>query len=406
MNTIGVYSSSGMAISSAAFGYSPVLAHVPPTVSDIGTASGMFRVGQIWIDATSSFAYMLASLSPSGGHVSANWILLSSSGGALNTLTGNSGGPIGPSAGNIDILGNNLFSVVGAANALTITPLSTAYPITPYVVGPSGQAGYQTIQSAINAAALTATSSAPNTVFIQPGQYTEDLTIANFVNLVGLPSDPAASSVFITGNAVYSNTDPAGSVSFAGLVFISPNASPAIDLQDILGGSSNTSFAACRFGGPAQGTGTNCRFGVSKNLNFLNCVFHAPNGTKNFEGTSGMIFFNNGTIEAGDTQSTLDAAGLLVQSSQCADSFSLSNGGAFYSLFSLTGSNGVPDAVATCRLNCVVFLVQSVMNVSSTYIIDGNGPADSGAVLYSSLSCLGSSSFDPDLTLTPITAIP
>lgn len=406
MNPIGVYSSSGSAVSSAAFGYSAVMSYSPPTTSDIASTAGLFRAGQVWIDLSTSFVYMLTSLGASQGVVSANWVLISSSGGALNTLTGNSGGPIGPSAGNIDILGNNLFTVVGAANSLTLTPESSAYPITPFVVGPVGQAGYQTIQSAINAAALTATSSAPNTVFIQPGQYTENLTMTNFVNLVALPQDMAGASVYIIGNATYANTDPAGFGAFSGLVFISPNASPAFDMQDSMGGTSNTSFLGCRFGGPGQGSGTNLKFGVGKNLTLTQCVIHAPNGAKNFDGTSGMIFCSNSVIESGDTPSTLDNAGILVQSSQCSDSFSLNNAAAFYALFSLVGSNGASDAIATCKLNCSVFLVQSVIIAASLYIVDGNGPADSGSVVYSSLSCLGSSTFDPDLTLTPIVAIP
>lgn len=56
-----------------------------------------------------------------------------------------------------------------------------SYPITPFVVGLVGQAGYQTIQSAINAAHAVG----EGTVYIQPGIYAEDLILYDKVDLWG-----------------------------------------------------------------------------------------------------------------------------------------------------------------------------------------------------------------------------
>lgn len=64
----------------------------------------------------------------------------------------------------------------------TINSPNASYPITPYVVGPSGQAGYQTIQSALNAA----NAAGGGTVYVQPGIYTENLILYNAVDLWGV----------------------------------------------------------------------------------------------------------------------------------------------------------------------------------------------------------------------------
>src|SRR5574338_1523545 len=56
-----------------------------------------------------------------------------------------------------------------------------SYPITPYVVGPTGQAGYQTIQSAIDAA----NDAGGGMVYVQFGTYTENLTFYSGIQLFG-----------------------------------------------------------------------------------------------------------------------------------------------------------------------------------------------------------------------------
>ena len=57
----------------------------------------------------------------------------------------------------------------------------STYPITPYVVGPIGQAGYQTIQAALNAAH----TAGGGTVYVQPGIYAENLRLYDKVDLWG-----------------------------------------------------------------------------------------------------------------------------------------------------------------------------------------------------------------------------
>lgn len=59
--------------------------------------------------------------------------------------------------------------------------ITTDFPITPYVVGPETQAGFTTIQSAINAA----NDAGGGLVYVQNGTYTEDLTLYDGVLIRG-----------------------------------------------------------------------------------------------------------------------------------------------------------------------------------------------------------------------------
>jgi hypothetical protein len=136
----------------------------------------------------------------------------SASGAGVTTITGDSGGAISPTAGNINLKGlGDLYNVVGSGSTLTITPTAGAFPVSPYIVGPVGQAGYQTIQSAITAAS----GAGGGTVWIQPGTYTENLTLAANVALIGsgnlvriLGGTATQSSVNIIGNHTAASTGP------------------------------------------------------------------------------------------------------------------------------------------------------------------------------------------------------
>lgn len=81
-------------------------------------------------------------------------------------------------------------------------PSTGEFPITPFVVGPSGQAGYQTIQAALDAA----NAAGGGTVYIQGGSYTENLTLYNDVDMKGVPPTPLDDSVFINGTHALPST--------------------------------------------------------------------------------------------------------------------------------------------------------------------------------------------------------
>lgn len=146
----------------------PFIADRAPTSSDI-----LYPLGKRWIWKGHN-EYVLISFNTFAGAITANWVV------STNT---------------------NLF------------------PITPYVVGPIGQAGYQTIQAAIDAAH----AAGGGTVWIQQGQYTENLILYDqvyFMAVCGI-SQGINEGVQIFGT----HTPPlAGHVEFNGIFFASPTA--------------------------------------------------------------------------------------------------------------------------------------------------------------------------------------
>jgi hypothetical protein len=141
--------------------------------------------------------------------------------GVVETLTGNSGGAVPATGNNINIVGANTNIVVGTpgSSTLTIEASPQGFPITPYVVGPGGYAGYQTINSAY-AAAIAVGAGAD--IFVMGGSYNENLTMVAGYNLVGYPGDQnSANSVNLTGTITYSG---GGTVSVTGINLISSSA--------------------------------------------------------------------------------------------------------------------------------------------------------------------------------------
>lgn len=128
---------------------------------------------------------------------SGNTVLITNTSASAETLTGNSGGAVGPTLSNINILGSYTNTVVGnpGTSTLTITPTSSGYPITPYVVGVAGKAGYQTIQAAINAA----NAAGGGIVGVQPGTYVENLTLYDGCHVTGITFADAGGGVIIQG---------------------------------------------------------------------------------------------------------------------------------------------------------------------------------------------------------------
>ena len=181
----------------------PVKAQRAPNATDARN----YEIGQIWVDQTTSQIYGLASVS--GG--SATWSILGPGSSDVDTLTGDTGGALSPTAGNINVLGGDGITVAGAGSTLTINrDAEGGYPITPYVVGTSGEAGYTTIQAAIDAATA---AGGTNMIWVQPGSYTEDLNITSSITFMSI--DGAAT---ITGQ----HTPPtSGAVTFDGFVLVS-----------------------------------------------------------------------------------------------------------------------------------------------------------------------------------------
>lgn len=184
----------------------PVVANRAPTTSDTN-----YPIGQEWVDKSSAGVYFLTAVTAG----SATWALASPGASDVDTLTGDTGGALSPTGGNINILGGDGITVDGAGSTLTINRDDEGgYPITQFVVGASGEAGYTTIQAGIDAA----NSAGGGVVYIQPGSYTEDLTLYDGVDLYGTPavSQNEGASVTIIGT----HTPPtSGHIGFNSIYF-------------------------------------------------------------------------------------------------------------------------------------------------------------------------------------------
>lgn len=94
-----------------------------------------------------------------------------------------------------DTVGEDTYINVTPNEWIPIGSDNSLFPVTPYVVGPAGQAGYQTIQSAINAA----NTAGGGIVVVQPGTYTENLTLYSNVHVMGMDFADAGGGVTIIG---------------------------------------------------------------------------------------------------------------------------------------------------------------------------------------------------------------
>jgi len=95
----------------------PFYALVNPTSTNVG-----FPIGKRWVNTAGNTVYSLTSYTPSAGALVANW--QADAGGSIlvSTLTGDSGGPISPVLGNINLLGTALeISTVGSGNTITFS---------------------------------------------------------------------------------------------------------------------------------------------------------------------------------------------------------------------------------------------------------------------------------------------
>lgn len=113
-------------------------------------------------------------------------------------VAGNGQIPIG-SIGSNPVLAN----IASADSSVTITngpgtidlSVVRSYSVTPYIVGPVGKAPYQTIQAGVNAA----NAGSGGIVVVQPGTYTENLTLYSNCHVMGLDFADAGGGVIING---------------------------------------------------------------------------------------------------------------------------------------------------------------------------------------------------------------
>lgn len=278
------------------------------------------------------------------------------SGGAdIETLTGNTGGAVGPDgAFNIDIVGAAPYTVSGnpGTNTLTITddgtvatdfPVDNGGPAVPasnslsllgasatdfttssgiethvggttdeiyienrrwlseYVVDPSATIGERGTYSTVQAAITAAVAAGGGTVYIRPGTYTENLTMGDGVRLVGVTS-ALSTAVSIAGTHTFN------SISTGSYQNITFSAVGGGDIIVSTTGSCSPIFSNCFF---IVGSNTICSTAnASTSMTFYNCVAITGAPSNIFAMTAGTFAWYQGVISTlGGSPITILAAG-------------------------------------------------------------------------------------------------
>lgn len=125
--------------------------------------------------------------------------------GSVTTIDTDSGTAT-PIAGVINVFGVETVTTSATGNTVTIGPSVSGYPTTPYVVGPVGFAGYQTIQSALDAA--NAAGGGNVAVQASTTAYTEDLILYDNVSISGVAGDSSLPNLGNTVTIIGSHTPP------------------------------------------------------------------------------------------------------------------------------------------------------------------------------------------------------
>ncbi len=118
-----LYTQAGSGVASSSGLINAIISNVSPSTTNIIGPSGPYKVGQRWVNSSAGQTYTLTSLSTSAGVTTASWVLEGDGGqgGDLQTLTGDTGGALSPTANNINILGTaGQITVSGSGSTLTL----------------------------------------------------------------------------------------------------------------------------------------------------------------------------------------------------------------------------------------------------------------------------------------------
>lgn len=323
-------------------------------------------------------------------------------GGDIETITGDSGGPVGPDGShNINLLGNPDLDFVGNPGTFTIQGTNLT-KITPYVVGPIGQYAYQTIQSAINAA----NADGGGLVFVTPGTYTENLTFFDNIYLfgsseqatfiVGTHTPPSSGNLNINRVTFQSVTD---------IFFSNAVGTTSIIMEDTSVEVTNGyTFNLPNFNASASVAVFNIgNFGTNDGFFFNTggCQFYAfaagiGNGAANAMTISGISQFAN-QIAVGCPVNYVTGASFSTFGCEFLNTVTFSNNstGSSYGDSYLTGSNPA-----------IVMSSSGTVTVSNATIDSTNNPAIGGSGVgtfqYAGLVFVNNSTIDGTLTDSPL----
>lgn len=266
---------------------------------------------------------------------------------------------------------------------------------------------YTTIQSAVNAAQLAG----GGIVVVNPGVYTENVTVTgDLISICGLaPAVAMTSGTNALGAQIHGSFHvdaTSNNITFScqNILFETTAASPAVHFTE---GANNiaSTWSSCIFGGTTS-TAFDCN--VDQGTTYVDsCIFNASSGQKCLNLSGAAINFLSCQFNGNDTKSVVSAGKVFLLNCSISDSFDVSNNpGPFLVMggIQLTIST---FSCATIHSGTTVIYANAVTASGSTYLFDGNGPADSGSVLYASLVAgLGATDIDPDLVTVGVSDIP
>ena len=213
----------------------------PPT-----TANNKFSIPTVWVDTVGEDAYILVSVSLGV----ATWVPIGGVPGQVNTLTGNSGGAVSPTADNINVVGDgSTIEIVGDPGTSTLTASTTGAIATSYQTD-SGTAVASGGVLTINGTNGITTSGSGSTVVID---LTNPVTVPH--GGTGVVSNTAY-SVLCGGTVSTNPIQSVASVGTSGQVLTSNGAGTLPTFQDNSAVSGFTSIAAQSFTTPGAFTYT------------------------------------------------------------------------------------------------------------------------------------------------------
>jgi hypothetical protein len=223
----------------------PVRKWLDPLRDPVSGVNGDFRQFQIfdiWINDLADRAWIMVDRTATSG----TWIQFGAAGTGILTITGDSGGAVGPDgANNLNLLGGTNVTVAGNAglNTLTVTlggAVASSFPTMAGTAIPAvgaltiTGAGGITTSGAGSTVTITAGPTVPTTFTEDAGSATPALNNLNILGAAGITTSGAGSTVTITAGATIPTTFTADAGS----------ATPAANNLNILGAGSTTTSGA------------------------------------------------------------------------------------------------------------------------------------------------------------------
>ena len=339
----------GAMVYTQGFGSRPENVEVPhldvraPTSADI-----LYPIGKRWINTVLNDEYVLTSFTASAGTTTANWVIMGGSNIDVSTLTGDSGGPVSPTGGNINTIGDGSITIVGSGSTLT-TEL-TGLTNHAVLVG-AGTTTITKIPATANTGAVLQNNSGGD-----PSYSTATYPSTTTINQILYSSAANTVTGLATANNAILNTNGSGVPSLA----TSPSASGTI--------TAGTGFVATT-GNITATTGNFVASAAASGLVLTPTVTSgAASGTVAANGRVVSVTFTGVSIASGATQAfTTSNTSITGSGTVLALTWSGATAGSALSVASIANTAG--QSVITMTNGTSVTMVTSVANITFTYLV-------------------------------------